>query len=424
MDHRDGTNSVTGAEPCILSQSSTDLAAALRHGDLARDASQTTSLPRSGALRASISGSFRGLCCILGMAIAAAPIALAAPTALVQTACSADLDRDGMVGAPDLAVLLGAWGPSADSIADLDQSGAVDAEDLSALLAFWGSTCDALSWATVIEEAPDPAIVTSASLRRAIIATGYPWRVRDNLTQIEMVLIPPGEFEMGCSPSMDFACGSDESPVHAVMLTTAFYMGRYEVTQAQWTARMGSNPSAFQAASAEVPAKQVPNRPVDQVSWDMIQGFLSTTEMRLPTEAEWEYACRAGTTTAFHGRPDEADGTDDDAQMETIAWFGANSNGQTHPVGGKAPNGFGLHDMAGNVWEWVNDWYSGSYYASSPAADPLGPATGSGRVLRGGGWVNHTNNLRSSYRNNLSPDFAVINFGFRVVRSVDVPPES
>jgi formylglycine-generating enzyme required for sulfatase activity len=187
---------------------------------------------------------------------------------------------------------------------------------------------------------------------------------------------------------------------------------------------MGSNPSFFQSASAQVPAAQVPNRPVELVSWNTIQGFLFVTGMRLPTEAEWEYAYRAGTTTAFHGWPAQTAGTNHDTQVGNIAWFTSNSGNQTRPVGGLAPNGFGLHDMSGNVWEWVNDRYSGSYYASSPAADPLGPATGSGRVLRGGGWVNHTNNLRSSYRNNLSPDFAVINFGFRVVRSVDVPPES
>jgi formylglycine-generating enzyme required for sulfatase activity len=273
------------------------------------------------------------------------------------------------------------------------------------------------SWSTLIEVAPDPAVVTNAALRDAITATGLPWRVRDNATQIEMVLIPPGTFNMGCSASNQFGCQSDENPVHAVTLTNAFYMGRYEVTQAQWTARMGSNPSFFQSASAQVPAAQVPNRPVEQVSWNTIQGFLSATGMRLPTEAEWEYAYRAGTTTAFHGWPAQTAGTNDDTQVGNIAWFNSNSDGQTRPVGGKAPNGFGLHDMSGNVWEWVNDWYSSGYYASSPSTNPPGPTTGSTRVLRGGSWGNVTGDLRSSNRFFYPPGVANYDGGFRVARA-------
>jgi len=274
------------------------------------------------------------------------------------------------------------------------------------------------SWATELEAVPDPAIVTSASLRAAIAATGYAWRVRDNATNIEMVLIPPGTFNMGCSASNAYLCDSNENPVHAVTLTNAFYMGRYEVTQAQWTARMGSNPSYFQSASAEVPAAQVPNRPVELVSWNMIQGFLSATGMRLPTEAEWEYAYRAGTTTAFHGWPAQTAGTNDGTQVGNIAWFNSNSNSQTRPVGGKAPNGFGLHDMSGNVHEWLNDWYSSSYYASSPSTNPPGPSSGSFRVLRGGSWSYATYDLRSSVRGYATPPgFTDGSVGFRVART-------
>jgi formylglycine-generating enzyme required for sulfatase activity len=272
------------------------------------------------------------------------------------------------------------------------------------------------SWATLLEAQPDPAIVTSASLRAAIVATGRPWRVRDNLTQIEMVLIPPGTFNMGCSASGQFRCDPDEFPVHAVTLTNAFYLGRYEVTQAQWTARMGSNPSFFQSASAQVPAAQVPNRPVETVSWNTIQGFLSATGMRLPTEAEWEYAYRAGTTTAFHGWPAQTAGTNDDTLVGNIAWFSSNSNSQTRPVGGKAPNGFGLHDMAGNVWEWVNDWWSEFYYASSPSTNPPGPASGSARVVRGGSWFGGAFTQRSSNRNSSAPG-STGSTGFRVARA-------
>ena len=345
----------------------------------------------------------------MALALAAAPVAHA------QTACDADVDGNGTVGAPDLASVLSAWGPCAGCTADINDSGAVDAADIAALLSLWGESCNPLPWATVLEQSPDPAIVTSGSLRKAIAATGLPWRVRDNLTNIEMVLIPPGTFNMGCSASNQHGCLPHESPVHAVTLTEAFYMGRYEVTQAQWTARMGSNPSYFQAATLYTPAAQVPNRPVDQVSWTTIQGFLSATGMRLPTEAEWEYAYRAGTTTAFHGWPAQTAGTNVDTQVANIAWFSGNSGSETRPVGGLAPNGFGLHDMSGNVSEWVNDWYSSSYYASSPSTNPTGPASGTNRVLRGGSFLYPSRFLRSSIR--FSANYADYIFGFRVARA-------
>jgi formylglycine-generating enzyme required for sulfatase activity len=348
--------------------------------------------------------------------VAVASIVVAAP-ARGQTACDADTNGDGTVDSADLGTLLSEWGPCTGCAADLIDDGQVDSADLGALLSLWGSSCNPLPWATVLEQSPDPAIVTSGALRKAIAATGLPWRVRDNATNIEMVLIPPGTFNMGCSASNQFGCNSDENPVHAVTLTNAFYMGRYEVTQAQWTARMGSNPSNFQSASAQVPAAQVPNRPVEKVSWNTVQGFLSATGMRLPTEAEWEYACRAGTTTAFHGWPAQTAGTNNDTLVGNIAWFSSNSSGQTRPVGGKAPNGFGLHDMSGNVWEWVNDWYSGSYYASSPSTNPPGPATGSARVLRGGSWFFDAGVLRSSDRLGGAPGGSNGDLGFRVART-------
>jgi formylglycine-generating enzyme required for sulfatase activity len=278
------------------------------------------------------------------------------------------------------------------------------------------------SWATLVEAQPDPAVVPDASLRAAIEATGLAWRVRDTATQIELLLIPPGTFRMGCSTSSQWWCGGSESPVHTVILTSAFYLGRYEVTQAQWQSRMGSNPSYHRDASAEVPASQVPSRPVERVSWNMIAGvggFMAQTGMRLPTEAEWEYAYRAGTTTAFHGFTGYPNGTNDDTLAGSIAWNTHNSNGQTRPVGGKAGNGFGLHDMSGNVREWVNDWYSGSYYSTSPVQDPPGPAGGSSRVSRGGMWESNTGDLRASSKYDFGPDNASGNLGlgFRVARN-------
>ncbi len=274
------------------------------------------------------------------------------------------------------------------------------------------------SWATLVEAQPDPAVVRDPNLRNSIIATGYAWRVRDTLTQIEMMLVPPGTFSMGCSPSNSFGCNSDESPVHSVALTNAFYMGRFEITQAQWTARMGSNPSLNQSASAEVPAGQVPNRPVERVTWLSIQGFLSATGMRLPTEAEWEYACRAGTSTAFHSTPGNQAGTNDDNLLGNVAWYAGNSGNQTRPVGQKAGNGFGLHDMSGNVFEWVDDWYAGNYYSQSPSTNPTGPTTGSLRVLRGGGWDLNSGRCRSACRYQTFPsNNGNVFAGFRVARN-------
>jgi formylglycine-generating enzyme required for sulfatase activity len=204
-----------------------------------------------------------------------------------------------------------------------------------------------------------------------------------------------------------------------VTLTNAFYLGRYEVTQAQWQARMGSNPSSFQSSSAQVPAAQVPNRPVERVSWNMIAGaggFMAQTGMRLPTEAEWEYAYRAGTTTAFHGFTGYLNGTNDGSLVGNIAWYSSNSNIQTRPVGGKAGNGFGLHDMAGNVREWVNDWYGS--YSSGAQTDPTGPTTGAYRVFRGGSWVNSSNDLRASFRGDDGPpDGASNRVGCRAARA-------
>ena len=261
------------------------------------------------------------------------------------------------------------------------------------------------TWATLVEAMPDPAVVTDSTLRAAITASGLAWRVRDTATQMEMLLVPAGTFTMGCTASNQYGCNSDENPTHSVTLTQAFYLGRYEVTQGQWVARMGSNPSYFQGYSDSA------NRPVEQVSWNTIQSFLSATGMRLPSEAEWEYACRAGTTTAFNN------GSSDDATVGTIAWYNVNSGSQTHVVGGKAANALGLFDMSGNVWEWVNDWYDGSYYSVSPSTNPLGPVSGNYRVLRGGSWNDATYNVRSSYRNYNSPVGTNYGFGFRVARA-------
>ena len=278
-------------------------------------------------------------------------------------------------------------------------------------------------WFTVLEHIPNATVVTDAALRSAIVATGYPWRVRDIGTQIEMVLIPSGNFNLGCSASNESDCDPDESPVHSITLTSAFYIGRYEVTQAQWQARMGTNPSYFQPPNTST---EDASRPVERVSWNQIAGtggFLTASGLRLPTEAEWEYAYRAGTTTAFYGFTGYLSGTNDDTLVGSIAWFSGNNGASGTPtygtkaVGQKLANGFGLHDMSGNVWEWVNDWYSSSYYASSPVLNPTGPTTGSGRVMRGGSWSVETVGLRSSIRSTGAPSVSANSIGFRVARN-------
>jgi formylglycine-generating enzyme required for sulfatase activity len=270
------------------------------------------------------------------------------------------------------------------------------------------------SWATLVEGPPDPAVVTDPALRAAIVATGLAWRVRDTATQIEMLLVPPGTFQMGCMMgSNQYECLGWEEPVHLVTLTNAFYLGRTEVTQADWMARMGANPAHFRTSSDSMA------RPVETVSWNAIrapQGFLALTGMRLPTEAEWEYACRAGTQTPFYN------GSMDDSTLGALAWYGScqgctgNSGGQTHAVGGKAPNALGFYDMLGNVWEWTEDWLGD--YSAAAQVNPTGPATGVMKVIRGGAWWDTPEFARSSQRaQDAHPGRQDNGIGFRVARN-------
>jgi len=239
-------------------------------------------------------------------------------------------------------------------------------------------------------------------VRAKIVASGFPWRVRDNSSGIEMLLIPGGTFNMGCSASNSYGCNGDETK-HQVTLSKAFYLGKTEVTQAQWQAKMGSNPSYFSGNA---------NNPVEQVSWNDIAGFNTATGLRLPSEAEWEYACRGGTTTAFHSMPGYPNGTNDDNLLGNIAWYSSNAGSTTHAVAGKAANAFGIYDMSGNVWEWCNDWYGS--YAAGNATDPAGPSSASYRVLRGGTLNYGSYYCRSSYRINNDPDGRNTDVGFRV----------
>ncbi|MDP2984010.1 MAG: formylglycine-generating enzyme family protein, partial [Candidatus Latescibacter sp.] len=216
---------------------------------------------------------------------------------------------------------------------------------------------------------------------------------------IKMVSIPTGIFQMGSNDG-----DSDEKPVHSVTLS-AFEMSATEITQGQYKAVIGSNPSRFTGDD---------NLPVEVVSWNEAVAFCralsqkTVGEFRLPTEAEWEYACRAGTTTKYNLGDSESD-------LARAGWYHGNSGRKTHPVGQKTPNAWGLYDMHGNVWEWCNDWY-GSYSLES-AANPTGANIGSERVTRGGCWGNDLEGFCQSAQRGFS-DPAGMHFGrgFRVIR--------
>lgn len=320
--------------------------------------------------------------------------------------CAGDIDRDGAVGAADLATLLAGWGApnGANAASDLNGDAVVDAGDLAFVLGNWGGCVAVPAWATLVEARPDPSVVTDIELRAAIEATGLAWRVRDDASGIEMLLVPGGAFRMGASPG-DALAFSDEFPAHHVVISQPYYLARHETTQAEFEAVTGYNPSFFTGSSDT----GAPSNPVEMVSHTMVEGFLELTGLRLPTEAEWELACRAGSFTPTYAV----------AGQETveIAWYAPNSGFETNPVGTRAPNALGFHDMLGNVWEWVADWYGGGYYAGSPPADPTGPAEGSFKVIRGGSWFVSSSNLRSSFRGAYWPAGQLGDTGFRAARA-------
>ena len=222
-----------------------------------------------------------------------------------------------------------------------------------------------------------------------------------NGTHIELILIPAGEFDMGSAYSEE-AREHDEEPVRRIKISRPFYIGLYEVTQAQWNAVMGYSLSHFKGA----------DRPADGIRWPNAVEFckkLSEKEFetfRLPTEAEWEYACRAGTVTAYSYGSDPS-------SLTQYAWFNSNSDHNTHPVGQKKPNAFSLYDMHGNVWEWCSDFYA--EYLVDSTVDPTGPPDGSSRILRGGSWFCTPGTCRSANRGWNIPDTRDDDVGFRIV---------
>jgi formylglycine-generating enzyme required for sulfatase activity len=243
-------------------------------------------------------------------------------------------------------------------------------------------------------------------------------------TGIKMVLLPAGDFLMG-----DAGEEADERPAHKVHLDP-LCIDVYEVTQASYEGLMGRNPSKSQG----------PDKPVERVSYyaaitycnmrshkeglkecydpETLACDFSANGYRLPTEAEWEYACRAGTKSPYSFGSDSA-------KLREHAWFKDNSNADTHPVGQKKPNAWGLYDMHGNVAEWCNDFYGQAYYQGSPQENPRGPATGEERVLRGGSWRGTAESCRSSARSSEPPGFADVCFGYEAygLRCVKKAPE-
>jgi len=227
----------------------------------------------------------------------------------------------------------------------------------------------------------------------------------DPVTGMELVLVKGGCYPMGDS----FGEGDpDERPVHEVCVSD-FRIGRHIVTQGQWAKVMGSNPSRFRKGG---------DHPVENVSWDDVQRFIrrlngkTGRKYRLPTEAEWEYAARSG------GKDEKYAGTSSDRELKEYAWYYLNSGGSTHLVGGKKPNGLGLHDMTGIVWEWCGDFYGELYYRHSPRMDPKGPPAGFYRVLRGGSWDTDARNARAASRYWSPQEVGNGKRGFRLVLPV------
>jgi formylglycine-generating enzyme required for sulfatase activity len=222
--------------------------------------------------------------------------------------------------------------------------------------------------------------------------------------------VPPGSFVMG-SPESEDGRFDNEGPQHLVELSQGFWLADTPCTQDLWHAVMGENPSHF---------SKVTSRPVEQVSWDDCQIFCSKLETlvpglgaRLPTEAEWEYACRGDTTGATWVGELDLQGSKA-RLLEPVAWYEGNTEGSTHQVGQKQINPFGLHDMLGNVWEWCADWYGP--YGARAVVDPDGSATGSGRVIRGGSWLNHARGVRAACRRRYSAGYRYDILGFRFAR--------
>jgi formylglycine-generating enzyme required for sulfatase activity len=225
--------------------------------------------------------------------------------------------------------------------------------------------------------------------------------VRENPKDgLKYVWIAPASFMMGCSPG-DTECDDFEKPLHQVTITKGFWIGQTEVTVGAFKRFAAATGRQMPDAPDSTSGWANENMPIVNVSWDDAREYCTWAGGRLLTEAEWEYAARGGSTEARYGNIDE------------IAWYDSNSGNRAHEVAQKRANGFGLFDMLGNVWEWVNDWYDDKYYQNSPSQDPPGPTSGHARVLRGGSWSVYSEYVRVSGRNDYNPSTRVYYLGVR-----------
>ncbi|MFP4453981.1 MAG: formylglycine-generating enzyme family protein, partial [Desulfobacterales bacterium] len=278
-------------------------------------------------------------------------------------------------------------------------------------------------------------VTVSAGKENSVSLSLTPAEVFTNSLGMKFKWIGPGSFTMG-SPATEAGRHMDE-PQHQVTISKGFYMQTTEVTQKQWRELMGSNPSYFKACGE--------NCPVENISWQDAREFIKKLKAKynmnydLPTEAEWEYACRAGSKTAIYSGPLRILGLNNGPELEPIAWYGGNScaeyNGAedctgrqeaqircqrcgTHPVAMKRPNAWGLYDMLGNVWELCSDWYNnfpGGYQTGGPVTDPKGPSIGTHRIIRGGSWFSGAAQCRSAYHDRFNPTAPSKGVGLRVI---------
>ncbi len=276
---------------------------------------------------------------------------------------------------------------------------------------------DGVNW-TKVEGATSPYYVSMDDAKKLFFCSKE--SENKNITiqlsdtvNLDMIWIEPGTFTMG-SPKGELDRDYDEAQ-HQVTLTKEYWLGKYEVTQAQYETVMGTNPSWYKGADL----------PVEMVSWFGAKEFCAKLtsvakasgklpegyEFTLPTEAQWEYACRAGTTTALNNG-ENLSNEEKCPEMDEVGCYDGNSNEMTHPVGQKKPNAWGLYDMHGNVWEWCLDWNGD--YPETAVVDPTGPDTGVSRVLRSGSWGGYATYCRSAFRNCKSPDTYNRYYGFRV----------
>ena len=251
-----------------------------------------------------------------------------------------------------------------------------------------------------------PGLLAAAAAWLVAAVTAADPEPFENAVGMQFVALAPGEFDMGSDDALLAA-----APVHRVRITRPFLLGRTEVTNDQWAVVMGKPPSLGTGG----------DQPVEQVTWHDADRFCRTLSAlpiekqhrrvyRLPTEAEWEYACRAGSTSRFSFG-------DDEAALGDYAWFDGNSDLQTHPVGRKRPNAWGLYDMHGNVWEWCRDWKAA--YPAELVIDPQGPERGSDRVFRGNGWHGGAAGLQTALRGGSSPTLRSPLVGLRVVLEIE-----